>query len=847
MSIQIIKRDNSLEAFDPARIAAAVELAVTASNTHACDCEWVTEIVVKQVYEFDSENHGAAIHIEKIQDWVEQALMSQGCYETAKEYILYRNKRSEERVEYRAKLQKKFEKDHLMVTKRNGKKEKFDLSKIEKLYTLAAGEYISKCPFSEFKEAFRKNIVQDIETKDITRLLVKTCIDLVCVENIDWEHIAARIKLYDYYKSVGRSYSPQAYLQLVRSLTEAGKYSKRFWEYSDEELLAAGRSIDTQRDQEYRFTTIHSLTKRYLMKGSELPQEMYLSVALFIALAEKKEDRISYAIKLYHACASGEISLPTPTLLNARTNFSQLSSCFKINVGDDLRGIYHSIENMAQISKYGWGIGSYFGHVRAKNASIRGVKGASWGVIPWLKVVNDTGVAVNQLGARLGAISVTLDVWHLDIYDFLDLQTETGDIRSKAFDVFPAISVPDLFMKRVEQDGDWTLFDPHEIRTFYQKSLEDHFGEDFEAFYQLIESDERIEFKKTVKAKELFKKFLKTTVETGMPYVFFRDTVNQHNANKHAGSIYSTQLCTEICQNSSPSKFVEETDENGEITIKYQAGDLVTCNLASINIAKVHSAADIERVIPIALRALDNVISLNFFPIQEAKRTANRYRPIALGYLGFAEYLATNWYAYDSQKARDHADALFEKFALETYRASIDLAEERWAYPLYEGSEYSRGKILSKTKDEMKGEWGEIYDSMAKHGIRFGYLFGPAPNTSTAWVVGTTAALLPIYKKYFVETNLNTTIRVAPKLSNENFWLYKEYINMDMNDVIDMISVIYKWIDQSISFEWMIDPNRVSPAELYGYYLKAWKQGIKTVYYVRSLSAEVEGCVSCSG
>lgn len=288
---------------------------------------------------------------------------------------------------------------------------------------------------------------------------------------------------------------------------------------------------------------------------------MYLSVALFIALAEKKEDRIPFAIKLYKSCASGEISLPTPTLLNARTPHSQLSSCFKINIDDDLRGIYHGIENMAQISKYGGGIGSYLGHIRAKGASIRGFAGASGGIIPWVKVINDTGIAVNQLGARLGAISVTLDVWHLDIYDFLDLQTETGDIRSKAFDVFPAISVPDLFMKRVQEDGDWTLFDPHEIKSLYGRSLEESFCEDFEDFYTLVESDERIALRKVVKAKDLFKKFLKTTVETGMPYVFFRDTVNRHNANKHAGSIYSTQLCTEICQNSSPSKFVEEVSE----------------------------------------------------------------------------------------------------------------------------------------------------------------------------------------------------------------------------------------------------------------------------------------------
>lgn len=852
MQIQVIKRNGSVEEFDPSRITRAIELAVTAINGHQCDVENVTDIVTREIYLICGHDD-SKIGIEKIQDMVEQALMQQGCYEVAKEYIVYRSKRAEEREEYREKLQKKFEKSNLFVTKKDGSKELFEIEKIHKLFDRASQWYEKTCSFEDLKQAFKKNIVADISTKDISRLLIKTCIDLVTIENIDWEHIAARIKLFDLYKELGRKYSPEGYRDLVRSLTKSGKYNTRFAEYTDEDLMDAASVLDKSIDLGYRYTTIHSLTKRYLIKKKELPQEMYLSVALFLALAEKPEDRLSFAKALYRACATGEISLPTPTLLNARTNFAQLSSCFKINIDDDLRGIYHGIENMAQISKFGGGIGSYLGHIRSKGSHIRGVVGASGGVTPWTKVINDTGIAVNQLGARLGAISVTLDVWHLDIYDFLDLQTETGDIRSKAFDVFPAIAVPDIFMRRVEANESWTLFDPHEVKMIYGISLEDHFGAEFDAFYEKLEKDDRITLKKEISAKDLFKKFLKTAVETGMPYVFYRDTVNKHNANRHAGNIYSTQLCTEICQNSSPSKFIDETLEWDELSIKYQPGDLVTCNLASINIAKVHDRETIARVIPLVMRALDNVISLNLYPIKEAERTAHRYRPVALGYLGFAEYLATNGYAYDSEKARQHADDLFEVFALEVFKSSIAIAGERGAYPLYEWSEYSKGKILSHDRahymanSAYSAEWSEVFDALEKNGIRFGYLFGPAPNTSTAGLVGTTAALLPIYKKYFVETNLTTSIRVAPKLSAENFWLYKEYTNMDMNDVIDMISVIYKWIDQSISFEWMIDPARVSPAELYSYYFKAWRQGVKTVYYVRSLSAEVEGCVSCSG
>lgn len=394
------------------------------------------------------------------------------------------------------------------------------------------------------------------------------------------------------------------------------------------------------------------------------------------------------------------------------------------------------------------------------------------------------------------------------------------------------------------------------MHAVFGRNLQDTFGEEFEKFYAELEKSDKLKLKQTVSAKDLFKKFLKTTVETGMPYVFYRDTVNKLNPNKHAGNIYSSQLCTEICQNTSVTKFVEETLENGDIIIRYTPGDLVVCNLASINVAKVYDDAAMAEVLPVVMRILDNVITLNFYPIKEAERTAMRYRSVGLGFLGLAEYLATHGMAYDSPEARAHVDEMFEKFSYHTYKASALLAKERGAYALYEGSQYSRGILLghdrawfTSSATKLGAKWDEVFDLISQYGVRFAYHTAPAPNTSTAGVVGTTAALLPIYKKYFVETNLSApTVRVAPKLSPENFWLYKEYVTMDMNDVIDMISVIYKWVDQSISFEWMIDPAKVSPAELYGYYLKAWEQGIKTVYYVRSLSGEVkDGCVSCSG
>lgn len=427
-------------------------------------------------------------------------------------------------------------------------------------------------------------------------------------------------------------------------------------------------------------------------------------------------------------------------------------------------------------------------------------------------------------------------------------------MRRKAFDIFPAISIPDLFMQRVESNGSWTLFDPKEVADVTGQRLEDQFGDVFSSFYEACEADDRLELKKTIPARDLFKTYLKCVVETGMPYVFFRDTANRYNPNKHAGNVYSSQLCTEIIQNTTPAKFLEETEEDGTIAIKYQPGESVVCNLASINMAKVTTDEDMQEVIPLSMRLLDNVIELNFFPFKESELTAKKYRSVGLGFLGLAEHLAVNKMSYESLDARKYVDRLFEKYAYHVIKASNQLAQERGSYELFPGSDWSKGILFGKDKSrfrhhsDMSEEWCDLIDDVQQDGVRFSYHTSPAPNTSTANVVGTTAGLLPIYKKYFVYTDaVAPSVNVAPKLSPENLWYYKEYVHMKMPEVIDMIAVIQKWIDQSISFEWIINPADTSPKDLYDYYLKAWKQELKTVYYVRSMTLDVKECVGCSG
>jgi len=869
MKIKVIKtRDWDMVAFDRIRIEIAIEKA--AEIVWHNDFTFVEQVVVKVLEDIKhlhlNSDEWIILTVELVQNIIEKKLMELGYFDIAKEYIIYRASRKKVREQKKEKVEKKLEKNTLKITKQNGEKEIFDIEKLRDTYKRVSYKLAKKCRFEDLELSLKKYIIEWMKTSDITKMMIKSAIDLITVENISWQFIAWRLLILDLYKEASKNrnikikdfYKPNSYKALFDEYIKAGLYYKDFYNYySEDDIKEAGKYIKKDTDFAYNYTSVLMYKKRYLLNPNkiikELPQEMYMSVALFLAIPEKDENRLEIAFKIYNYCSTWKISLPTPTLLNARTNYNQLSSCFKLNIDDDLRSIYHNIENMAQISKFWGGIWVYLWNIRSSGWTIRWVKWTAGWVNPWIKVINDTAVAVNQLGARAWAISITLDVWHKDIYNFLDLQTETWDIRKKSFDVFPAVSFPDLFMKRVKENWIWTLFDPKEVYDITWKKLQDHFNEEFENLYIKCEQNNSLKLKEEINARDLFKTFMKVTVETGMPYSFFRDTVNKMNPNKHAWNIYSTQLCVEICQNTSISKFVEETLEWWNIVIKYEPWDAVVCNLASINVAKVNKKEEIDKVLPICARLLDNVITLNFYPIKEAELTAKKYRSVGIWFLWLAQYLAENKLAYDSSEARDNVDKLFEEFAYATFKASNKLAKERGTYKVYEGSDRSKGILIWKDKkwfqknSDMSDRWSNLIDDIKKDGMRFAYHLAPAPNTSTALVVWTTASILPIYKKYFVETNaVAPSVNVAPNLTQENFWYYKEYVNLDMIDVIDMVATIYKWIDQSISFEWIVNPQKVSPVELYNYYMRSWENGIKTVYYVRSMSLEIDGCESCS-
>ncbi len=422
---KIEKRNKEVVDFDRARIEKAIEKAC--ADVGERDKSFITALTDEIIQELElsyDEQCDDCVTVEEVQDTVERYLVRANKYEVVKAYILYRAEHAEERTKKEQELKEQFERQTLQVIKTDGSRENFDITKIKKVFDRAAVGYKRQCKFTAFLDAFKKNIVQDVKTADIHKLIVKTCIDLVSVENTQWQHVAARVFVSNLYKQATRNrnmtmqelYTPQAYKDLFDAYVKEGLYYKDFYKYySEEDILKAGKLLSESTDKSYEYTTVLSLEKRYLLNPNgvvrELPQEMYMSVALFLAIPEDDDKRLQFAFDIYKHCSEQRISLPTPTLLNARTNYHQLSSCFKMNVDDDLRAIYHSFENMAQISKFGGGVGVYWGNIRARGGAIRGVHGASGGVNPWIKIVNDTAVAVNQLGSRLCGTMTCMTFW----------------------------------------------------------------------------------------------------------------------------------------------------------------------------------------------------------------------------------------------------------------------------------------------------------------------------------------------------------------------------------------------------------------------------------------------------
>ena len=609
----------------------------------------------------------------------------------------------------------------------------------------------------------------------------------------------------------------------------------------------------------YDYAGANMFVNRYLLKYKgniyELPQEVFMCIAMLLAINE--ENRVLVAKRFYNALSLKKISLATPILANLRIPKGNLSSCFITAMDDNIESIFYNIDTIAKISKSGGGVGLNVSRIRAKDSMVNGYYNASGGVVPWIKIVNDTAVAVNQQGRRAGAVTVALDSWHLDIELFLELQTENGDQRGKAYDIYPQVVLSDLFMKRVENNLEWTLVDPYEVRIKYGVELCELYGEKFEEIYKALEKDTSLKLKKVIKARELFKEIMKVQIETGMPYIFFKDRANLMNHNNHKGMIGNGNLCMESFSNFFPSKdFTEKVvEEKGVRSAKL--GEVHTCNLVSLNLAEI-AREELENIVDTAVRMLDNTIDLTKTPIMESDKHNIAYRTIGVGTMGLADYLAREFMIYD--ESLNDIDELFEEIALYSIKSSALLAKNRGQYPMFKGSMWDRGVFFQKNKDwYMKNskyatKWNEVFELVAKYGMRNGELTAIAPNTSTSLLMGATASVNPTFSRFYIEKNQKGAVPRVVKYLKDRAWFYPEFKNVNPQIYVEIMSRIGKWTTQGVSMELIFDLNKnIRAKDIYNTLMSAWKNGCKSVYYIRTIQKntnimnEKEECESCSG
>ncbi len=781
----------------------------------------------------------------------------------------------------------------IMIQKRNGRKEVLDITKIQKM-TIEATAGLEGVSQSELELDSHIKFIDGMNSSDIQDALIKTAVEKIDIDVPNWTFVAARLFLYDLYHRVGIAtygVKGEAYRHLKEYINfgiEAGRIIPNLANGYDLDDLNS--YIDPSRDFLFNYLGIKTLYDRYLIKNSkgepiELPQQMFMAIAMFLAQNEEKKQE--KAKEFYDVISKFEVMLATPTLSNARTNRHQLSSCYIGSSPDNIEGIFDGYKEMALLSKYGGGIGWDWNQIRSLGGSIDGHKSAAGGTVPFLKITNDIAIAVDQLGTRKGAIAVYLEPWHMDIMDFIDLKKNSGEERRRAHDLFPALWISDLFMERVLEDSHWTLFDPVEV-----KDLSEYFGEEFTAKYIAYEKNDNIT-KNRIKAKDLWKKILTSYFESGSPFLCFKDSANKANPNQHVGHIRSSNLCTEIFQNTNPNhykikiefedgtiKTFEEEDlviVDGGITKKANKvtaldsingkkifivekqkidGDTAVCNLASINLSRINTSEDIKRVVPIAVNMLDNVIDLNFYPLRKVKATNLKSRAIGLGVMGEAEMLASNKISWGSNEHFKKIDEIMEYISYNTILASSNLAIEKGSYPTFDGSNWSKGimphdhtpqavnAIVNKDLFDNSCDWDFLREKVKKDGMRNGYLMAIAPTSSISILVGTTQAIEPVYKRKWFEENLSGLIPVvAPKLSPDTWSFYTPAFEIDQLQVVKAAAIRQKWIDQGQSTNIFMSLDKASGKYLHEIYTLAWKLGLKSTYYLRSQSPEAKNDV----
>ncbi len=880
--LRVIRRNGKVTTFDGSKIAIALTkafLAVEGNNAAASSriretVDSLTRRVVDALHRRNPD--GGTVHIEDIQDQVELALMRAGEHKVARAYVLYREEQARKRAEETATNQP--EEEHIVnVTLTDGSTRPLDVARLRTLVDEAC-EGLEGVSADAILDDTCRNLFDGVKEEDVSRALVMSARTLIDQEP-NYSQAAARL-LMDILRrealgfleldtnittqaDMGKIYSEYFTAYITRSI-ELELLDSRLGQY---DLKRLGRALTLERDLQFTYLGLQTLYDRYFIHHDnihfELPQAFFMRVAMGLAINEI--DREERAIEFYELLSSFDFMSSTPTLFNSGTLRPQLSSCYLTTVPDDLDGIYSAIRDNALLSKFAGGLGNDWTRVRGLGSHIKGTNGKSQGVVPFLKVANDTAVAVNQGGKRKGAVCAYLETWHIDIEEFLELRKNTGDERRRTHDMNTANWIPDLFMERVAEDGDWTLFSPDET-----PDLHDLTGRAFEDVYlRYEEKAERNELQvhKKVKANDLWRKMLGMLFETGHPWMTFKDPCNIRYTNRHAGMVHSSNLCTEI-------------------TLHTNDHEIAVCNLGSVNLA-VHvdenglDMAKLERTISTAMRMLDNVVEYNYYSVPQARNSNLRHRPVGLGIMGFQDALYKLRIPYASMEALEFADRSMEAVSYYTIKASTDLAEERGKYSSFRGSLWNQGilpidslKLLAKERGQYLQvdtsqtlDWDTLRDRVKTVGMRNSNTMAIAPTATISNICGVSQSIEPTYQNLFVKSNLSGEFMVVNPylvrdLKERGIWdevmvndlnyfdgsvqpidrvpedlkqLYATAFEIDPRWLVEAGARRQKWIDQAQSLNlYMSEP---SGKKLDNLYKLAWVRGLKTTYYLRSMGA----------
>ena len=879
--LRVIKRNGAVVAYDESKISVAITkayLAVEGGNAAASSRihESVAQLARQITAIFRRRMpSGGTIHIEDIQDQVELALMRTGEHKIARSYVIYRAEHNRLREQKLEAEQPKH--PEINVTFKDGHQGPLDTERLLTIITEAC-EGLEDVSRDAIYDETLKNLYPGVKMEDVRTSLVMTARTMV-EKNPNYSYVTARL-LMDTLRSEALNF-----LGIAEAATQSEmhyRYAATLKPYIEKgveldllsplllefDLSLLGEALQAERDQQFTYLGLQTLYDRYFIQSEgirfELPQVFFMRVAM--GLASKEDNREQRAIEFYNLISSFDYMVSTPQLFNSGTLRPQLSSCFLTTVPDDLHGIYSSIRDNAMLSKWAGGLGNDWTPVRALGAHIKGTNGKSQGVVPFLKVVNDTAVAVNQGGKRKGAVCSYLETWHLDIEEFLELRKNTGDDRRRAHDMNTANWIPDLFMKRVFKDQDWTLFSPNtvpELHELHGKAFEDAYEE-----YERQATAGQITPYKTIKATDLWRKMISMLFETGHPWITFKDACNARSPQQHKGTIHSSNLCTEITLNTSQD-------------------EIAVCNLGSINLVNhvEQSGLNQEKLkntITTAVRMLDNVIDINYYSVPQAENSNLKHRPIGMGIMGFQDSLYKQRIPYASEQAVEFADVSMEMISYYAISASTELAEERDRYDSYEGSLWDQGvlpidslKILRETRGEdffdvnmeQRLDWDNLRARIKQTGMRNSNVLAIAPTATIANISGISASIEPTYQNLYVKSNLSGEFTVVnPYLVNDlkklNLWddvmvndlkyyegsvqkidrvpdeiklLYATAFEMEPRWLVDAASRRQKWIDQAQSLNLYV--AEASGKKLDITYRMAWLRGLKTTYYLRALAA----------